>query len=386
MKTNASWPFIFLVLCTLPLGGQQRIAEQNLGAAYRTYAEQFTDIGYALPLDNGSLMVSDFGEMTLWRLDGRTGTALAVGRKGSGPKEYQVAGQLLRLPGDTIAMYDAAQARMLLVTAAGDPIRTVTLTTDRLEILSLPQPFAADARGRIYAHVQSLQRGTATDSMRSRIDVVRMQSFTSTRYDTLTTLWFQRLPSVRRPLSSGYTLRVNVNLTSLHSSDAALVSQRGEVVVLRGDDYRLEWFAPDGVKRREVQVAGTRYEVTRDERVKMMEQTRDRTAKGTAHARRLLPAETPTPRIVIEEPDEWPVRKPLFQQGARLSDDGRMYVPVHCAESNRECLDVIDANGQRVVRYKLPGNARFLTANNHFIFLALRDADDLQMVVAYKAR
>ncbi len=92
-----------VVLICLSVGGsstgaQDSVREQAIGAAFRTYSGEFTDIGYAVPLENGSLMVADFGEMTLWRLDGRTGTAHPVARKGSGPKEYQVVGSLKTPP------------------------------------------------------------------------------------------------------------------------------------------------------------------------------------------------------------------------------------------------------------------------------------------------
>ncbi len=386
LRIAAVAPLIGWILWIGPVGRAQPIAEKELGAAYRTYSEQFTDIGYALPLNNGSLMIADFGEMTLWRLDGRTGAARPVGRKGSGPKEYQVTGQLLRLPGDTVAMYDAAQARVLLVTADGEPVRTVTLTTNRLEMVALPQPFATDARGRIYAHVLSRRRGSGRDSMRSRIDVVRMQEFTSSRYDTLTSLWFERFPMARSGLSEGHTLRVSVNLTSLYTSDAALVTPAGEVLVLRGDEYRVERLRADGTKQGDVQVPGARYPLTREEREQLVQLTRDRTAKGTAHARRLLPAEVMMPRVVIQEPDEWPAHKPLFLQGARISDNGRIHVPVYCVVPGRQCLDLLDETGFRVVRYRLPRNARFLTADNQYVYLALRDEDGLETVAAYSAR
>ncbi len=365
---------------------QPPIPERDLSAAYRTYAAQFTDIGYALPLANGSLMVADFGEMTLTRLDGRTGVALSVGRKGSGPKEYQVAGQLLRLPGDTIAMYDAAQLRMLLVTAEGEPIRTVTLSTDRRELLTLPQAFATDARGRIYAHVFARPVGAARDSATSRIDVVRMQNLASSKYDTLATLWFERLPLLRKPLADSQTLRVSVNLASLSPSDAAVVARDGTLRVIRGDEYRVEFIDENGTLQREVRVPGARYPLLPEERLKIVQETRDQTAKGTAHARRLLDARTPIPRVVIGEPDEWPAQKPYFQLGARLSDNGWLYIPVSCAEPDRQCLDVLNPDGVRHNRYRLPKHARFVTASDQFVFVVLRDEDDLETVVAYRAQ
>lgn len=384
-------PISLPVLLLFGLGGklagaQESIPERDIGAALRTYSEQFTDIGYAVPLESGSLMVADFGEMTLWRIDGRTGAARQVGRKGSGPKEYQVAGQLVRLRGDTIAMYDAAQMRMLLITAAGDPVRTVTLTTNRMQMLSLPQPFGTDSRGRVYAHVFASKRGSGKDSTRSRIEVVRMETLTSSRYDTLTTLWFENLAPTRKPLAAGHTLQVRVNTTSLHTSDAAVVTQTGELVVLRGADFTIEFLDTQGSKRRDVRVPSARYPLTPDERQALVQLTRDRTAKGTAHARRLMDANVPTPLVVIEEPEKWPALKPVFQQGARRSDNGRLYVPVFCRTPGRQCLDVLSEAGVREVRYRLPERARFLTVSNQHIFLVLRDADDLETVSVYPAR
>ncbi len=366
---------------------QGTIAEQELGAAFRTYRAQFTDIGYALSLPNASLLVADFGEMTLVRLDGVTGSALPVGRKGSGPKEYQVAGQLLRLRGDTIAMFDAAQARVLLVTSAGEAIRTVTLATDRYVAMRLPQLLAADALGRVYGHAFPRVTQQSHDTIGTSLAVVRMNSFTATKHDTLATLWLEGLRDTRGASTEVgvlKVLRVRVNMTSLQMSDAAMVARNGDLVVLRGDGYRIQWLDSTGSLQREINVEGTRYPLTPSERVDIVNQTRDRTQKGTAHARRLLGPEVEWPRVVVEEPQKWPVQKPYFRQGARLSDNGTVFVPVDCASPAVHCLDVLNADGSRRGRYRLPERARFLTADDRFLFLAQRDEDDLETVIAYR--
>ncbi len=136
-----------------------------------------------------------------------------------------------------------------------------------------------------------------------------MDSLTSSRHDTLATLWFENLAPQRKTLSAGHTLQVAVNLTSLHSSDAAVVTQAGELVVLRGADYTIEWLDAQGSKCQDVRVP-----------------------------------------------------------------------------SGRQCLDVLNDEGVREVRYRLPERARFLTASNRYIFLKHRDEHDLETVSAYVVR
>jgi hypothetical protein len=48
------------------------------------------------------------------------------------------------------------------------------------------------------------------------------------------------------------------------------------------------------------------------------------------------------------------------------------------------CVDVLDANGRRLARWRLPAEARFLAAGKGTIYAVTKDEDDLQYLNVYR--
>lgn len=114
----------------------QPIAERPLPAATRTFDHEFTNALFVQPLKSGSMLESDGSDMTVVYLDNRTGSGRVVGRTGSGPLEYRTAGQLLLLPGDTVARFRLPKRSRLLAAGTG-VVYVVTKDEDDLEYVNV---------------------------------------------------------------------------------------------------------------------------------------------------------------------------------------------------------------------------------------------------------
>ncbi len=362
----------------------QAIAERPLPAPTRTFTYEFTNVVAVQPLPGGSLLAADMNDMNLVYLDGRTGAGRVVGRTGSGPLEYRTVGQLLLLPGDTVAMYDAAQARMLLVSPTGAPVRTVSWGTDMLAALSRPQIFATDRRGRVYGlQLPPLdpQRGMIVPDT---LPVVRMASITATRIDTIARVWQGQEMRAQPSMGADGKIHMAMPLTLLLPADEPAVLPDGRLAVVRGDRYVVEWIAEDGTRRSSAPVPSTRLPVTAADRKNIADETRTQAEAGMKQGARMLPAGTAMPELVLDEPPSWPATRPHFNRGVRAGTDGRLFVPVPCVAAGARCLDVLDTQAKRVARYKLPKSGRVLAAGTGVIYVVAKDEDDLEYVYVHR--
>lgn len=358
----------------------QAIAERALPPSQRTFAHEFTSAGSAVALASGSLIVGDMSETSLVFLDGETGSGRLVGRIGSGPLEFRSVGQLLQLPGDTVALYDVVQARLLLVSPTGVPVRTERWGADVMAAISRPQPFAIDKRGRVYG-IQ-LPKFVPAQGMviPDTLPVVRMASLTAAKTDTIAIVRQGQSTTTQPNMGADGKIHVKMPLAMLLPADEPVLLPDGRLIILRGDRYVVEWVSESGAPRVSAPVPSTRLPVTAADKRAIATETRALMETGMKAGARMLPAGQAMPELVVDEPETWPAQKPHFSRGSRAGTDGRLYVPVPCAAPAARCLDVLDAQAKRVARYKLPATGRLLAAGAGVIYVVVKDEDDLEFV------
>jgi hypothetical protein len=79
---------------------------------------EFTNIAAACPRSDGSVLVSDIGEGALLVI-APNGAVRSLGRRGSGPGEFQSPGGCFTLPGDTVLVLDRVLRRFTVVAPNG---------------------------------------------------------------------------------------------------------------------------------------------------------------------------------------------------------------------------------------------------------------------------
>lgn len=105
---------VIVVLAAASAGAQ--LAERRLHAKPNAEAiEPFSDIRSIRELSDGRLIVLDSRDQTIQEIDLVRRDAGAIGRRGQGPGEYQNAVALIPWPGDSTAVVDGGNGRLLLI-------------------------------------------------------------------------------------------------------------------------------------------------------------------------------------------------------------------------------------------------------------------------------
>lgn len=88
---------------------------------------QFSRIEGGVRLDDGDLVIADGGTQALRFYDHEGTFVRASGRPGEAPGEYRVITALGRGPGDSLWVYDFGLRRFTVLTATGEPVRTLSV-------------------------------------------------------------------------------------------------------------------------------------------------------------------------------------------------------------------------------------------------------------------
>jgi hypothetical protein len=122
----------------------------------------------ATRLDDGRIVVASAGAnaLDLYAPDGRH--LRTIGRPGGGPGEFRALFWVGRLPGDSIAAWDAALGRLSVFTPSGDFARAVTPATS---LGLFPQAAGVFSDGRVLIAVRSSDAGSGSGVRVQRGDV-----------------------------------------------------------------------------------------------------------------------------------------------------------------------------------------------------------------------
>ncbi len=88
---------------------------------------QFVRIEGAIRLPDGRIVVADAGSWEIRFFDSQGAFLAATGRRGDAPGEYRQIAGLGYGPGDSLWVYDFGHRRFTVLTAAGEPVRTMNL-------------------------------------------------------------------------------------------------------------------------------------------------------------------------------------------------------------------------------------------------------------------
>jgi hypothetical protein len=141
---------LWAALAPVAVSAQQPV---RIGKPDGEFAEPFSQIVSVRELSDGRLLVADPREKIVQLIDFAAGMAIRIGREGSGPGEYQHPQRIIALPGDTSAIYDAANIRYVIILPdgkTGPTFRLEDLVSSGLGRPGGTAPRGTDARGRFF--------------------------------------------------------------------------------------------------------------------------------------------------------------------------------------------------------------------------------------------
>lgn len=378
-----------LALVAAALAAQQpKVPVRTLAKPDATFADPFTTISGVRELKNGDVIVADMRDRTLQVVDFRSGTATAISREGAGPLEYSFPTTLYAFPGDTTAVYDLGNQRYLLLDPAGKPVGTFRVDEgDGGGMMVLRAAQAADGRGRLYFSTRGERRGVDMGGGPPEFSdtgrVIRYDRATK-KSDTLGVVF---VPKPRVETSGGPDNRsVMVRPAPMAPEDAWGVAPDGRVGVARVATDHVEWWLADGKRVIGPAVPSAPIKVTEADKQAWWTQT----ARGGVRVEnnngqvRVAPASGSVPPM--DSGIAWPAVKPPFPANAvKVALNGELWLLRSRPASDKvPTYDVFDASARLIRQVRLPADTRLIAFGDGVVYLARRDADDLEYLERYR--
>ena len=339
---------------------------RTIGRPTTLTAHEFTHISAVRELSDGGVLILDDREQRLALVEASGRLVDSVLRKGRGPGEYLSLASLVTLPDDSTLLVATPQRWIILHRArvvstqgpeSGQPLR------GRLV-------HGADGQG--YVLVRSTRNSQGEMSwphLADRIIYAKARR-EGQRLDTIADLRQTPLQLNVMDASSGdHMLRI-ILASPMFTTAQALLFPDGWVAVAHLEPYRVEWVRPDGGRVPGVVLDSLARPVTDRE-------------KRVAVARAGIWTPRGEVKPAVDDYKEWPKTVPAFGERAlRAMPGGRLLVArFPHAESKTTDYDVVTRGGRLERRLQLEPNERIVGFGARGMYVAVRDADELEALV-----
>lgn len=404
-----------LQVMLLALGPAAAVAQKPypLARPETEFGEPFTAISGIRELKDGRIIVADARDKTLQLIDLRSGVTSKIGREGSGPGEYALPMRLIALPGDSSAVFDAANQRYLTIHPdgrAGRDFRLEAATAPpaaggggraegpgRGMMMMFSPPRGVDARGNIYYEGPSISFTPEGGPQPADSAPVMRFDRGVRRIDTVA---FVRLAKGNANVSGGrgnMSIRIG-GANPLVPRDDWVVLPDGRVAVVRSPEYRVDFFS--SLTRRTTGPTVAYDKIRVDDAVKkMIEDQRARNSRnavrmsvsmGSGGAQRST--EIGGRGGDLPPLTDWPGVMPPFLAGTSFPASGAIARPngeVWVQRTQKPGIDtplydVFDASGRVIGHVVLPAKTRLLGFGQGTVYLVRTDDDDLQYLQRYR--
>jgi hypothetical protein len=351
----------------------------------RVLASGFTRIAGFFELQDGRVLISDRGEEQLLLADFSTELITRVGRKGSGPAEYRLPSRMIAWRGDSVLLNDQGNTRLAVIGPDLRIHRSFTLNVPGVPTTLAPR--AVDSRGRLYVQIprwasQSFgQRGDSTP-------VVRITPSATGQGGQVDVLTWVILTADPGPVKYG------LPYIPFTPQDGWTVTPSGNLVLVRSNDYHVEWWGERGVATRGAPVPTPRIPVTRADKVAYTRSFLEGTTVGgrggpntAPSGESNLPADWLTQEQVeqlVERNRFATVKAPITDAAPILAPDGTLWVERAVPHGSPSEWDLFDSSGARTRRIQLPLGRRLLSIGRTSAYLISVDEDGFEKVERYR--
>lgn len=360
------------------------------------YSEPFTQITGVRELRDGRVIVTDPRDKVVQVVDLRAGTAEKIGREGSGPGEYAMPLRLFPLPGDSSAVADMLNRRMLVITPDAKPGGFIDLNAPAanpsaggrggggMVLAGGPTNITAvDNRGRMYLQGSPFRMVDGQPQSADSVTIERWDRTTGKR-DTLA--WLQ-VPKGNTQITGGaggrMSIRIGGGTMPFSTQDQWAVAPDGRVAIIHHEPYSVDFVSAAGVRTKGQAIRFDRIRVTEKHKEQYREQQRSATGMMVTNNNGRQSAQmAPMP---FEEPKEWPEYLPPFlNQAAVFAPDGMLWIRRTTPADAPPTYDVIDGAGRVTQRVTLAPRSRIAGFGNGAVYVVRMDEDDLQYLQRHR--
>ena len=376
----------------------QNVPTRTLSKADAEYPEPFTQVTGVRELKDGRVIVIDPRDKTVQALDLKAGTAVKLGREGSGPGEYGMPFRLLPLPNDTSAVVDMLNNRMLLINPDAKVGGFVDLNVPApagrgdgrgggMMMIGGQMPTSSDAKGRMYMQGMPFRMTETGPVTADSVPMVRWDRASGKR-DTLA---WQRVPQGSTQVSSrggrgNMSFRVGAG-APFTGADIMAVAPDGRVAIAHHDPYSVDFVNEAGQRTRGQPIKYDKIKVSEGHKAEWRERQKTATTMMISNDNGRRSASVGgNPNV--QDPENWGDEyMPPFLQNqntVQFSNDGFLWVQRTGPAGQLPTYDVIDRAGNLVQKVVLPKKARLLGFGNGAVYVARVDEDDLQYIQKYR--
>ncbi|MGQ0648330.1 MAG: hypothetical protein ACT4P7_12240 [Gemmatimonadaceae bacterium] len=356
-------------------------------------AEPFTNVAAIRELKDGRVVAIDPRDKVVQLVDFKSGALKKIGREGSGPKEYALPMALVALPGDTSAVFDPLNSRMLIVLPNGEPGDFISLAQNAQRgpgggmMLNMSPPRYTDSKGRLYMAGSGVTIGPNGPVAAESLAILRVDRATK-KTDTL---GYARLPKDNVQTSGGSgQLQVRIGGGNPFAArDEWAVTPDGRVAVIRSPEYRVDWLSPS--RSPGATIAYEKVKVTEGHKQQWRDGRRNATmiAVTNNNGRQSVSSGSPAGRSgpTIPDPADWPEFMPPFvgQNSIFAAPNGQLWIlRTREASDQVPTYDIIDAAGKVAMRVALPPRTRVVGFGNGVVYTVRTDEDDLQYLQRFR--
>ena len=201
------------------------------------HPEPFSFLNTVRERADGTVMAADPLSQVVLQIDLSSGVADTLGRVGEGPEEYMQPDQVFPLPADSTLLVDIGKMQFTVIDPRGtfhSDMKLATMTeSGRIEMII---PRQVDGLGRFY---YTATGGFGEEGPPDSLLIARYDRRTGTSED-MGWIW-RPAPIVTRSGAGVRSMSVQMS-----ARDDWAVGSDGAFVVVRAQDYSVEWHHPDG--------------------------------------------------------------------------------------------------------------------------------------------
>lgn len=375
----------------------QNVPTRTLSKPDAEYSEPFTQIAGVRELKDGRLIVIDPRDKIVQVVDMARGSATKLGREGSGPGEYGIPMRLMALPGDTTAITDMLNNRLLLI----NPNATVGGFVDLnvpppsggrgdgrgMMMIGGNMPTMSDAKGRMYYQGPPFRMTDNGPQSADSVPMIRWDRGSGKR-DTLAWL---RLPENANQITSRGgrgNQQVMVRMGGgppFNGADQMVVAPDGRVAIAHHDPYSVDFVSESGQRTRGQPIRYDRQRISEGHKAEWREAQKSATGLQITNDNGRRSA-TIGPAGAQQDPEVWggEYMPPFLQQSLSVSNEGFLWVRRTGPAGQPPTFDVIDRAGKVVQKVVLPKRSRIVGFGNGVVYTVRLDEDDLQYLQKHK--
>ncbi|MEO6444891.1 MAG: hypothetical protein ABIZ91_06580 [Gemmatimonadaceae bacterium] len=355
-------------------------------------AEPFTNVGGVRELKDGRVLLINARDKIVQIADFKSGNAIKVGREGSGPGEYALPMRVLPLPGDSSAVYDVLNTRLLVVLPNGKAGGFITPEVDAgksgggMVRMGSSMPRFADSRGRLYWTGQPFSGGMGRGGPPKPADSVPVIRYDRATHKVDSLGWVRLAKNAVQSSGGAGNVRVMIGMANpFLPRDEWTVTPDGRVAVLRAPEYRVDWYGPNG-KSSSAPIAYEKLKVTEKHKAQWRESRKSQVAMMVQMENGRRSVSTSAPSATAPDPGDWPdVMPPFLDISVLPAPNGLLWVArTREPNDNTPDYDVIDASGKVTMRVELPPRTRLVGVGNGVIYTVRMDEDDLQYLQRFR--